>query len=584
MKQNVVVTAAAMLMAAATAIPAGAQTAARPSQTPASVQAPSPATAAPVAPVVITPGQRTVFVTPGPRVDLSIEEAVARAREKNIDIGVARITPRLTDFTIAGLEAGYRLNLTSSANTSRINTPATNATQGVAAGSNQLTQSTAWNGGIAQNLYRGGGNYTLNWTNSRRAQSSANAFRNPTFNSFLSFNITQPVMRGFKIDATRAALQTNRISQQNDEISLQSTVSSTAASTRNAYWDLVFAIQAVEAAQNSLDISGKLVQDNQARVEIGTLAPIDIKSAQAEQANRRLTVVQAQAAVRTSELALKRLIVSGTDDPLWGASINPVDRPAATPEPINVDAAVQRALRERTDLQQSINNLKISDINLQNQVDSTKPTLNLTANYGLTGLGGPFTPSVRDPITGLVVPQQTVPSGYLDAIRNIFGLDVPQFTFGFQFAYPIGRSAQQATVARSKLSVEQSQANLKALQLQIATDVANAALTVQSSLESVQASATARELAQERLNAMQSKFDVGMSTNYEVVQAQRDFADAQNNELRSLLNYRKALVNFESVQTVGTRGVAAAVGTTGGAATTGGTTTGVGGTLGGGGL
>jgi outer membrane protein TolC len=161
---------------------------------------------------------------------------------------------------------------------------------------------------------------------------------------------------------------------------------------------------------------------------------------------------------------------------------------------------------------------------------------------------------------------------------------VPQFTFGFQFAYPIGRSAQQATVARSKLSVEQSQANLKALQLQIATDVANAALTVQSSLESVQASATARELAQERLNAMQSKFDVGMSTNYEVVQAQRDFADAQNNELRSLLNYRKALVNFESVQTVGTRGVAAAVGTTGGAATTGGTTTGVGGTLGGGGL
>ena len=137
------------------------------------------------------------------------------------------------------------------------------------------------------------------------------------------------------------------------------------ANTRNAYWDLVFAIQAVEAAQNSLDISNKLVQDNQARVEIGTLAPIDIKSAQAEQANRRLTLVQAQATVRTSELALKRLIVSGTDDPLWTSSINPVDRPAATPEPINVDAAVTRALRERTDVQQSLNNLKISDINLR---------------------------------------------------------------------------------------------------------------------------------------------------------------------------------------------------------------------------
>ena len=96
----------------------------------------------------------------------------------------------------------------------------------------------------------------------------------------------------------------------------------------------------------------------------------------------------------------------------------------------------------------------------------------------------------------------------------------------------------------------------------------------------MQASATARELAKDKLDAMQSKFDVGMSTNYEVVQAQRDFADAQNAELRAVLNYRKALVNFEAVQTVGTRGVGAAV--SGGGAATGGTTGG--GTTGGGGL
>lgn len=538
MKKNVVVTAAAVLLIASTGRAALAQ----------STVVTQPTAGVP---------QTAPFVTTGPRVDLSIEEAVARAREKNIDISVARITPRLTDFTIAGLEATYRLNLTSSTNASKVATPATNATQGVAVGTNQNTSTIAWNGGLAQNLYKGGGNYAVAFNNNRRAQSSANAFRNPTFNSGLTLTATQPLMRGFKIDATRAALQTNRISQQNDEIALQSTTQTTMANTRNAYWDLVFAIQAVEAAQNSLDISSKLVVDNQARVEIGTLAPIDIKSAEAEQANRRLTLVQAQATVRTAELALKRLIVSGTDDPLWASSLNPVDRPAATPEPINVEAAVARALRERTDVQRSLNNLKISDINLQNQVDATKPQLNLTLNYGLSGLGGPFTPTVRDPITGQIVPQAPVPSGYSDALRNIFGLDVPQFAVGVNFAYPIGRSAQQATVARSRLSLEQTQANLKALQLQIATDVANAALTVQSSLEAVVASKKARELAQDKLNAMQSKFEVGMSTNYEVVQAQRDFADAQNNELRNLLNYRKALVNFETVQTVGAGGVAA---------------------------
>jgi outer membrane protein len=534
-KKNVVVTAAAVLLIAIAGAPAQAQTT-----------------------VVSQPVQPTApFVTTGPRVDLSIEEAVARAREKNIDIGVARITPRLTDFTIAGLEANYRLNLTSNGSNFQRQTQLPRlTTQGITSPTTQTSQ--AWNAGFAQNLWKGGGNYTVNWQNSRVNSPASTNLRNPQLTSGLTFSLTQPVLRGFKIDATRASLKTSRISQQNDEISLQSTTSTTMANTRNAYWDLVFAIQAVEAAQNSLDISSKLVQDNQARVEIGTLAPIDIKSAEAEQANRRLTLVQAQATVRTAELALKRLIVSGTDDPLWASSINPVDRPAATPEPINVEAAVARALRERTDVQRSLNNLKISDINLQQQVDQTKPQLNLTANYGLQGLGGTifnFT-GPADPNTG-IRPFTTTPSGYFDALRNIVGLDAPTLTVGFTFAYPLGRSAQEATVARSRLSLEQTQANLKALQLQIATDVANAALTVQSSLEAVQASKKARELAQERLNAMQSKFEVGMSTNYEVVQAQRDFLDAQNNELRNLLNYRKALVNFETVQTVGGGGVAA---------------------------
>jgi outer membrane protein len=399
--------------------------------------------------------------------------------------------------------------------------------------------------------------------------------------------MTQPLWRGFKIDSTRTALRTNRLTQQNDEITLNATVASTQASVRNAYWDLVFAIQAVEAAQNSFDLAARLVQDNQSRVEIGTLAPIDVVTAQAEQATRRQTLVQAQATVRTSELALKRLIVSGTDDPLWTSSINPVDRPPTTPEPINLEAAVTRALATRTDLQQSKNNLKISDINLQNQVDATKPQLNLVANYGLNGLGGPIIQrtSVPDPLTGVTNTVNTIiPSGYVDALQNIVRLDAPVWTVGVNFAYPLGKSAQDATVERSKLSLRQTEANLKALELQIATEVTNAALTVQSSLESVQASAVARELGQKRLEAAQSKMDVGMATNYEVVQAQRDFADARNNELRAILNYRKALVNFETVQAVGTRGVGAAI--TGGGTTTGATSTGgtgaTGGTGGGG--
>ena len=270
--------------------------------------------------------------------------------------------------------------------------------------------------------------------------------------------------------------------------------------------------------------------------------------------------MQAQATVRTSELALKRLIVSGTDDPLWTSSLNPTDRPPTTPEPLNVDAAIARALKQRTDLQQSKNSLQISDINLRLQEDQTRPQLNLTMPYGLQGLGGPQVQGTS----------HTRPVRLLGMrIRNIYGFDAPQWNFLLNFAYPLGRSAQEATVARSRLSLEQSQANVKALELQIATDVQSAALTVQSGLESVQAAQVARQLAQEKLSATQAKLDVGMSTNYEVVQAQRDFADAQNAELRAVANYRKALVNYEAAQTVGTRAVGSTVGSgTGGTGTT----------------
>ena len=575
MKKNVL-TAAALVLAAIA--PAMAQTPPPAQQTPAT-PAQSPATPAPTTPPQ-TPAAQAIpptppFRTPGPRVDLSLEDAVARARDKNIDIAVARITPRLSDFSITALEANYRPNITSTVLNRQQTSPVTNQTQ--ASTSDNLQSGTvSWQGGFAQNMKWHGGSWSLGWTNSRGTTSNLFATRNPSYNSSLTASITQPLLRGWRIDSTRASLETTQISQQNDEISLQTTTANTVANVRNAYWDLVYAIQAVEASQQSLDIANKLVSDNRARVEIGTLAPLDVRTSEAEAANSRLALVQAEATVRTNELALKRLIVSGTDDPLWTSSLNPTDRPPTTPEALNVDAAIARALKERTDLQQSKNNLKISDINLQNQVESTRPQLDIIGTYGLSGIGG--TQFIRSQTIGGTV-TDTIPSNYLDALSTLGRFDLPTWTVQMNFSMPLGISAAQANVARSKLSLEQSQANVKSLELQIATDVTNAALNVQSALESVQAAQVARQLSQEKLNATQSKLEVGMATNYEVVQAQRDFADAQNAELRAVANYRKALVNYETAQTVGTRGVGASV--SGGSGGTGTTTTSSGATGGG---
>ena len=116
------------------------------------------------------------------------------------------------------------------------------------------------------------------------------------------------------------------------------------------------------------------------------------------------------------------------------------------------------------------------------------------------------------------------------------------------FSYPLGTSAAEANKARQQIIIRQNQTAVKATELQIATDVTAASIAIRNSLEAIKAATAARELSVKRAEAAQSKLDVGMATNFEVVQAQRDLADARNQELREHLNYRRALIDFQRTQ------------------------------------
>ena len=124
----------------------------------------------------------------------------------------------------------------------------------------------------------------------------------------------------------------------------------------------MFAVQSVEVARQSLNLAEELLKNNQTKVEIGTMAPIDVVQAQSQAAAQRQTLVGAEGTMRTAEIALKRLIVSGTTDPLWTSAIDPVDRPDFRPEPIDVTAATARALASRTDVQQARKNLEANTV------------------------------------------------------------------------------------------------------------------------------------------------------------------------------------------------------------------------------
>jgi len=485
----------------------------------------------------------------GGMVDLALEDATARALERNLDIAVERLNPQTFDFSIAALDANYRPTFTSNVGVrSQSQFPRSQT-----AGADMLvTETFTGNSGIAQNVKWGGGSFAFTFNNNRQKQSDLFATRNPVLNTNLNAVYIQPLLRGFRIDGTRAQLQITQLNQEMSEIALRGTIVRTLSNVRNAYWDYVYAIEASDVAARSLALATKLVEDNRARVEVGALAPLDVVQAQAEEANRRQIVAQADATRRTAELALKRLIVNGTDDPFWTATINPVDRPTFTNETIDVAGAVRRALGNRTDLQQSQRQLSANDVALKNLSDQVLPALDLTGSYGTAGVGGPQ--FVRQGLGGVIT--QTIPSGYSDALRILSNQTAPTWNFSVNLSYPIGTSPAEANLARARIQRQQTVAQSRQMELQIATEVTNAALQVDSNRERLQAAVAARELAERRLDAEQSRFDVGLSTNFFVVQAQRDLRDAQNAELRVLLDYRRAQVEFARVQEVPTAGSA----------------------------
>ncbi len=505
-----------------------------------------------------------------PKVPLTLEDAVKFALDRNLDIAVQRLNPEINDIAISSIRSVYHPSLTSTVTSQSTTTPSTSTLSGGAAGGDAIVAGlNIYNGGIAQSVPWGGGGFNIALNNSRQKTTSLNVLFNPTYNTNWSGQYTQPLLRGFRIDATRRSLQVTRINRDISDVQLRATITNTLSNVRNAYWDYVYAIQAVEVAQKSLDLATKLVQDNQTRVEVGTMAPIDVVQAQSEQATRRQTLVATQATRRTTELALKRLIVAGTQDANWNVELDPTDRPDFRPEPVDIEAAVRRALSERTDLAIAKKNISGNDVTLKYLQDQLKPQADLQATYGLIGLGGSQLITTGTGVNRTVV--GSIPGGYVDALSSLFGRNFPRWTVALNVSYPLGLSSQEASVARARVQLNQVQAQVRQIELQVATDVTNAALTSQSAAESVQAAQAARELAQKKLEAEQSKFEVGMSTNYFVVQAQRDLADAQNTELRQILNYRKSLVELERLQqttlqnlNITVLSAAGAAGTTGG--------------------
>ncbi|HXQ98171.1 MAG TPA: TolC family protein [Candidatus Limnocylindrales bacterium] len=515
---------------------------------------------------------------------ISMQDAITLALENSIDIDVVRYNPWIADAQILSAESSNGTNLSfdprlilnggGGTSTSPVSNP---FTTGVGSGISSFTSHNA-SGNITYNQgFETGTNLTITQNNSRLSNSATASSFNPQISSTMSVSVTQQLLNGFGILPNVRFIRIAQNTQKFQDLAFQQQVITTVTAVQNDYWQLVFAIQNIAVQQQSVDSAQTLVNADKKQVEIGTMAPLDVVTAEASLAAAQTALVNANTNKRQQELIL---LAAMTRDPIAATQLNFEVVPTDTTyipdqvENMPLDQAVREALSNRPDYKQSIVNLKSDDITVRANRNALLPTLSVTGNYTWSSLAGvkinsgsvlpgQFVANLNNPIVGangvpipgeftsspVIAPPATptTSTGLGDALDQIFTNQFPGYNAQFTFTVPILNRAAQGTSIQSILLQRQDQTKLQQQQNAIAVAIRNAQIQLEQSRAALASAIKAKDFQQTAYDDENKKLTLGASTVFAVTQQLALLSSAAGQEVLARVNLVIAKVNFDNV-------------------------------------
>lgn len=512
------------------------------------------------------------------KLNLSLEDAIGLALADNLDIQVQRFQPWFGQTDLLRTEGGgtpqgqftfgsggggaFDPVLFSTVSISDSTSPPQNAF--TSAGQSHFDQ---YNFGYSQALHTGT-SLTVQFQNARNSSSSSINFFNPSLTNTLSFNISQPLLRGFGLlPNTRFIIEAKNEVKQNT-LTFEAQVITSVTAVQNQYWQLVFARENVNVQQAALATAQKLFEDNKRQLEIGTLAPLDVLTAESEVATDEQNLIVAQSNQLQQQTNLMNLITKNPMDPaLQSVEIIPMTTAAEVPQAPQIAPAdaVKEAWSKRPELKFDRLGLNTAGIEIRATRNELLPSLTLSGTYQSTSLGGilttntptgAFAPDPNAPVlsSGVQVPNEfvgvpvtaatTTSTGLGDNYDSIFHNKFPTYAASLTFSLPIRNRSAQADNARAQLNERQAQTSYQRDQNTIAVAVRNALIAIQNGEAQVTAAIKATQLAQQTLDDEQKRYQLGASNSYNVVLRTRDLTAAKGNELQARITLEIAFVNF----------------------------------------
>ncbi len=446
---------------------------------------------------------------------ISLQDCIQMALQHNLDLQVDRYNPQIALGQLGAAYGGYDPSLFISGQHDYSESGSRLVSGGFSvAGSKSEDDSfsSSLNG-----LLPWGMNYTFqgNATDTY-GTSGTNRFENSSGSA--TVKVTQPLLKNFWIDQNRLNIRVAKNRLKYSELGLKLQVMQTVTTLEQAYYNLIYDRENVVVQQKAVELAEELVAQNRKRVQVGTLAILDEKQAEAQAATSQAALISARSTLAVQEHLVKQLITDRYAD--WADVLLEPSGTLATPQQsFSLQDSWRKGLTERPDLLQAKLDLERAGIQLKYDRNQLFPELDVFGTYGFNGSGKEF-------------------SGVLYDIRQ---QSLPTYTYGGQITIPLANTTARNNYKVSKMTLQQAVLMVKKMERDVMVQIDDDIKQAQSSYEQVAATRAARQYAEDALAAEQKKLENGKSTTYTVLQMQRDLTTARGNEIQALATYNNNL-------------------------------------------
>ncbi len=490
---------------------------------------------------------------------MSLKEARKLGMSNNIDVMNARRDLDLAILEITRAKSGYDPYVQIDANYQKSQQAQSQSVFGTE------SETSTWNFSSGVNTPTGG-SMSVDFKNTRQESDSYFSTLNPSYDTDLSLNVKQPLLKNAYRDAREMDLDQTKNDYHRTKLALESKSLEVESQIEDAYWNLVRSGLDLDLKRKSLALSERMDVITKAQVDAGTQPRVATLQTEANVASARASLIRSENEYRKNQATLKIVLNLEYAD-LWALEIVPTDLPEYESYDLDRDAVMNEALANNFGIRQTRLQIRNAEISNEQARNKTLPQLDLRGSVSVSGLAGTSKPQDQVVQTGFVIPNPNptdefpapymletmiVPGqesefegGYEDALDRMFQGDDMSWSTGVTFNMPVGNRAAKADLRRSLINYEKLNADLNNLKREAYFNLINLMYDLEASRRSYIAAREARRLQEQNLATEEKKYKLGMNTSYEVLQAEESYSDARGAEIGALIDYAKSRGKME---------------------------------------